>query len=85
MEDCPFKTYCNILRLEGDLLERNQWRISSEQHWVQMDQQLQEGLFLSWKICTDAEDWARSSNLIGQKSGTEIPELLWLDAFQELV
>lgn len=50
-----------------------------------MDQQLQEGLSLSQKIRVDAEARARSSDLIWQKRTAEIPEVLRLDAFQELL
>lgn len=48
-----------------------------------MDQQLQEGLSLSREVCVDAEMWAQSANLIGQKWGAELPKLFQFDVFQE--
>lgn len=78
-------SYCDVLRLEGDLVERKQQSVSTEEHRVQVDQQLQEGLSLSRTIAVDAEARACSSYLIGQKSAAEIPQLLHLDSFQQLL
>lgn len=76
-------SYCAVLRLEGYAIERNQQRVSTEEHRVQMDQQLQEGLSRSWQIRAGAERWVRSTDTITQKRRAELPELLWADVSEE--
>lgn len=66
-------------------MQRNQHRVPTEHHRVQVDQQLQEGLSLRMDMGMDLEIRARPADLIGQKRGAEVPELWRLDALQELL
>lgn len=48
-----------------------------------MDQQLQEGLPLSWQVLAYMETWMWSANVTGKKWSAEIPEFPWFDVFSK--
>lgn len=74
-----------LLRLVGDPVKGDQQRVPAEDHGVQVDQQLQEGLSLGRNARVEAESRLRPSDPIGQQRHAELPELQRPEVLQELL
>lgn len=61
----------------------NQERISTEEDWVQMDQQLQKSLSHSRQIGADVKTGPRLTDMITQKRRAELPQLIRVDVSEE--